>query len=62
MIERIRLHSRWSVNRADALPVRRCALPSNIPVGCLYYRLQNGICGDGSTGPLICRDGAARAP
>jgi hypothetical protein len=50
------------MNRAGALPVERYALPNNLPVAGLYHRLQSDICGDGSSGPLIHRDGAARAP
>jgi hypothetical protein len=44
---------------ADELPVESYALPNNLPAGSLYHRLHSG---DGSTGPLIYRDGAARAP
>jgi hypothetical protein len=36
------------MNRANALPVGRDALPNNLPVAGLYHRPQNGICGDGA--------------
>jgi hypothetical protein len=62
MIERIRSGPSWPMNRAGALPVGRYALPNNLPGAGLYQWLQNDICGDGSTGHLIHRDGAARAP
>jgi hypothetical protein len=62
MIERIRLPPRRSINRAGALPVGSYALRNSLPVCCLYHRLHNGVCGDGNTGPLIHRDGAARSP
>jgi hypothetical protein len=50
------------MDRAGALPIGSYALPNSLPVCCLYHRLHNGVCGDGNTGPLINRDGAARAP
>jgi hypothetical protein len=58
MIKRIRLHLRQPMHRAGALPVGSYALPNNLPAGCLYHRLHNGVCDHGSTGPLIHRDGA----
>jgi hypothetical protein len=50
------------MDRAGALPVGSYALPNSLAVCCLYHRLHNGVCGDGSTGPLIHWDDAARAP
>jgi hypothetical protein len=50
------------MDRASAFPVASYPLPNSLPVFCLYHRLNNGMCGDGNTGPLIHRDGAARAP
>jgi hypothetical protein len=60
MTERSRLPPRRSMDRAGALPVRSYALPNSLAVCCLYRRLHNRVCGDGNTGPLIHRDGAAQ--
>jgi hypothetical protein len=62
MIERSPLPSRRSMDRAGALPVGSYALPNSLAVCCLYYRLQNSVCGDVNTGPLLHRDDAAEPP
>jgi hypothetical protein len=62
MKELSRFHPLYPMDRAGALPVGSYALPNSLPVCCLYHRLHNSVCGDGNTGPLSHRDGAARAP
>jgi hypothetical protein len=62
MIERIRFYLQQPMERAGALPVGSYALPNNLPVGCLHHWLHNGVCGEGSTGPFLYRDGVDRAP
>jgi hypothetical protein len=53
--KRFRLHRRRPFDRAGALPVKSYALPNSLTVYCPCHRLHNGLCGDGSTGPLIHR-------
>jgi hypothetical protein len=61
VIERSRLPRSGSMDRAGALRVGSYVLPNSLAVCCLSHRLYNGVCGDGNTGPLIHRDGAAQA-
>jgi hypothetical protein len=62
MIERSRLPSERSTDRAGTLPVGSYALQNSLAECCLYHRLHIGVCGDGNTGPLLHREGAVRAP
>jgi hypothetical protein len=62
MIEHSRFPPRRPFDHAGAQPIGSYALLNGPTVSCLYHRLHNGVCGDGNTGPLIHRDGAARAP
>jgi hypothetical protein len=50
------------MDRAGALPVGIYLHPNSLTVCCVYDMLHNAMCCDGNTGPLIHRDGAARAP